>query len=377
MESYIGLVVQQKGVSIRNFLDYAIKSATMLCEEAPGALRAIHADGVMVDISEPGGATAAEAAGLPFVTVCNAVPLHSDPETPPDFLPWRYRDAWWARLRNQLAYAVRNVIISPLHRVLNRYRREWNLRPYWSPDDSFSQLAQITQLVPEFDLPRSRLPTCFHYVGPYRREAEKSIPFPYDRLDGRPLIYASLGTVFGGRTELWKAILEGCSGQNMQVIISLGGHRVELPDARSNTIVVDYGPQRELLRRASLAITHAGLNTVMEACAAGVPLVAMPITGDQFGAAARVSYANIGEVVPVSKCHGSSIQAAVQKILGSSSYAVHAAAIRRAIDRTNGARSAAEIIEDVISARRPDMGACPGNSGNSHGKDRLCSFGSG
>ena len=40
VEAYVELVSRQHGVSIRNFLDYAKKSATMLCEEAPRALRA-------------------------------------------------------------------------------------------------------------------------------------------------------------------------------------------------------------------------------------------------------------------------------------------------------------------------------------------------
>jgi UDP:flavonoid glycosyltransferase YjiC (YdhE family) len=33
-----------------------------------------------------------------------------------------------------------------------------------------------------------------------------AIPFPWDRLDGRPLIYASLGTLQNGRPELFAEI---------------------------------------------------------------------------------------------------------------------------------------------------------------------------
>ena len=137
---YENLIVQQEGASVRNFLEYASKSATMLCEEGPRAFREAGVDGVIVDMSEPGGATAAEAAGLPYVTICNAVPLHSEPDVPPDFLPWNYHRSLWARMRNRLAYAVRDWMIRPLHAVLNGYRAQWGLRPYHSPDDSFSAL---------------------------------------------------------------------------------------------------------------------------------------------------------------------------------------------------------------------------------------------
>src|SRR5579863_7184554 len=160
---YFQLVKHQEGVSLRNFLAYATASAKMFCEEAPRALQSASVDGVIVDMAEPAGSTAAERMGLPFVTVCNALPLNNDPDIPPDFLPWHYRDALVARTRNRLAYALRNLMISPLHRVINGYRHQCALRPYRSPDDSFSPFAQITQLVPEFDLPRTRLPHCFHY----------------------------------------------------------------------------------------------------------------------------------------------------------------------------------------------------------------------
>lgn len=352
-ESYVELVGHQQGVSIRNFLDYAAKSAVMLCEEAPRALQAAGVDGAITDISEPGGATAAEAAGLPFVTISNALPLHSDPDVPPDFLPWRYHDAWWARIRNRIGYAVRDALISPLHRVLNRYRRSWKLRPYRSPDDSFSRIAQITQLVAEFDLPRKHLPPYFHYVGPYRREPETDISFPWERLDGRRFIYASLGNVFGGRADLWRAIIDGCSQLNAQLVISLGGRRAELPQLPAGGIVVQYAPQVRLLNRAAVAITHAGLNSVMEAAAAEVPVLAIPITGDQFGVAARIAHTKMGEVVPASNCDGPRVAAAARSILGTHAFRERASIIRDAIDRTHGAADAAVIIEAGLLTGQP------------------------
>jgi zeaxanthin glucosyltransferase len=340
--------------SVRKFLHYAIQKATMFCEWAPGAFQSAGIDGVLVDVSEPGGATAAEAAGLPFVTICNTVPLHGEPNVPPDFTGWQYRQAWWAAARNSLAYTLRDIAVWPLHRVLNRYRRKWGLPPYRSPDDSFSPFAQITQLVREFDFPRQHLPDCLHYVGPYRRGTEHDISFPYERLDGSPLIYASLGTVLGIRTDIWNAIIEGCSHANVQLVMSLGGHgRMQrFAGLRANAIVVDYAPQRELLRRASLAISHAGLNSVMEALAAGVPVIAIPMTGDQFAVAARVTYTRVGETIAADKCTGASIAAMSRQILGTPIYRERAHAMRDAIQGTGGAAAAAAIIEGVVATRR-------------------------
>jgi len=48
-------------------------------------------------------------------------------------------------------------------------------------------------------------------------------------------------------------------------------------------IVVEFAPQLELLKRAALCITHAGLNTALECLSNGLPMVAIPITNDQPG----------------------------------------------------------------------------------------------
>jgi zeaxanthin glucosyltransferase len=346
-------VSADKRGAVRRFLEYMIRNAAMFCEHALPAFKEAAVDGVVVDAYEPGGATAAEAAGLPFVTICSAVPLHAEPGVPPDFLRWRYHDAWWATLRNRFAYAVRDVCIRPLYQALNGYRRSWGLPLYHCPDDSWSPLAQISQLVSEFDFPRKRLPACFHYVGPYRRECEDDVLFPYERLDGRPLIYASLGTVLGVRQDIWDAIVHGCADLDVQLVISLGarGRAPQLSNVPSNVIVVDYAPQRRLLGRASLAITHAGLNSVMEALAVRVPLIAIPITGDQFSVAARIAYTQTGEIVAAEHCTGPAIGAAARKILSTPAYRKQASRIGDAIETTHGAVSAAAIIECAVATR--------------------------
>jgi UDP:flavonoid glycosyltransferase YjiC (YdhE family) len=57
-------------------------------------------------------------------------------------------------------------------------------------------ILQIAQQPAFFDFPRKSLPKNFRYTGPWKELADLSkIDFPWERLDGRPLIYASLGTL--------------------------------------------------------------------------------------------------------------------------------------------------------------------------------------
>jgi zeaxanthin glucosyltransferase len=89
--------------------------------------------------------------------------------------------------------------------------------------------------------------------------------------------------------------------EDVQAVLSVGKNispenLVRIP---SNTIVVRSAPQIELLRRAALGITHAGLNTVLESLARGVPMVAIPIGYDQPGVAARIAHHGVGEFMEV------------------------------------------------------------------------------
>jgi UDP:flavonoid glycosyltransferase YjiC (YdhE family) len=67
--------------------------------------------------------------------------------------------------------------------------------------------------------------------------------------------------------------------KNVQIVLSLGEHvdPKEIGPLPTTAITVKWAPQLELLKRASVCITHAGLNTVLEALAQGVPQVAIPV----------------------------------------------------------------------------------------------------
>lgn len=53
----------------------------------------------------------------------------------------------------------------------------------------------------------------------------------------------------------------------------------------------------DLLRRSTVAVTHADLNTVREALETGLPMVAIPVTNDQPGITAHVAWIGAGETI--------------------------------------------------------------------------------
>jgi UDP:flavonoid glycosyltransferase YjiC (YdhE family) len=87
-----------------------------------------------------------------------------------------------------------------------------------------------------------------------------------------------------------------------KLLVSLVGHYLDpeqIAPFPSNTIIVKRAPLLELLKHASVCITHAGLNTVLEALAQGVPQVAIPVTNDQPGVAAGIANKKTGLFVPL------------------------------------------------------------------------------
>ena len=124
-------------------------------------------------------------------------------------------------------------------------------------------------------------------------------------------------------------------------------------DLTGSPLVVDYAPQLDLIRRAALVITHAGMNTAMETLSQGVPLVAIPVTNDQPGVAARVKWTGTGEMVPLSKLDTARLTAATVRVFGDESYRNAAERIQRAIHAAGGPTRAAEICEQAIATREP------------------------
>lgn len=183
---------------------------------------------------------------------------------------------------------------------------------------SLSPLASLTQTPKEFDFPSEHWPPQFHHTGPLHDGFGRApLDFPWERLSGEPLIYASMGTLQNGSEGLFKTIVEGASAPGRQIVLSIGGNlkAEQIGAVPANTIIVQHAPQIDILKRASLCITHAGLNTALEALAQGVPLVAIPVTNDQLGVGARIAYTRTGVVVTLKELSADRLRSAVNTVL--------------------------------------------------------------
>jgi zeaxanthin glucosyltransferase len=334
--------------SLKFAVECARKTAELLCAELPAALPKAQAEIVVADQNEPAAATVAEHLELKYVSVCPSLPLNREPDIPPPFVPWTFRPGIWGRMRNFVAYRLSDRLIAPINRTLNDYRGRWGLRPISNPDQTFSRYAQLSQMVRELDFPRRELPESFHYLGPFIDAHAPTVPFPFEQLNGKPLIYASIGTLQDPNSRHFRVISEACAGLDAQLIIATGGD-TSLDGLPGSPLVVKYAPQLELLSRASLAITHAGMNTVMQSLMCGVPMVALPITHDQPAIAARVAWAEAGLAMPMRKITAPKLREAVTRVMQTPLYRARAQTLSQSIRSAGGVERAADIVEHVIS----------------------------
>jgi MGT family glycosyltransferase len=328
------------------------RKAMMLFQDAPAAIRDEGVEALIVDQIEMAGGTVAEHLGLPFVSVAAALPVNLDPSVPPVTLPWAHRTGVRARLRNWFGNTIYEWVFSGVRGTINRQRKVWGLPPVRNFNAMFSGLAQVSQLPAALELPGRRLAPHCHHTGPWTDAAGRApVDFPWSRLDaGRPLVYASLGTLQNGILRTFRVIAEACAGLDLQLVISLGGGQdpALLGNLPGDTVVVGYAPQLELIRRSALTISHGGLNTVLESLAEGVPMVVLPVAYDQPGVGARVEWSGAGRSIPVGRLTVGRLRDAVRAVLGEPGYRGRADRLRLSIKAADGLNWAADLIESAF-----------------------------
>jgi zeaxanthin glucosyltransferase len=290
---------------------------------------------------------------IPYVQIWNVLHLDFSGATPASVFSLPLDSSPEGLRRNVENLHKLDAILGPLAEIARSYVEKVGLKIDWNdPAATVSKLAVITQTPKEFDFPGIPWPAQFHYAGPFHDdEGREPVPFPWEQLTGKPLIYASLGTLVNGLEDVYKHILKAVEPlEEVQVVLSVGKNMdpENLGRIPSNTMVVRSAPQIELLKRAALCITHAGLNTALESLAHGVPMVAIPIGYDQPGVAARIAHQGAGEFIELDELTAEGLRELIEKVLQDPSYHARADYFQKVISKTRGLDVAANIIEQAF-----------------------------
>lgn len=328
----------------------------MTLMHGPAAVRNAEIDAMVVDAAYPCASLLPISLRLPFAHATFSLPLDRSGNTPPSTVDWPYRTDEAALARNREALtrfatlaASQSASLTLGQAFADRHGLGIDVT---RPETMASPFGSVTQLFPEFDFPGTVWPASLHLTGPFSDGGGRArVPFDWDALDGRPIVYASLGSVFNGLPTLWRAIVGAASLlPTVQFICPLGDvtSRDALGDIPPAVVTVPFAPQLSILARATLCITHAGFNTTLESLSAGVPMVALPLAHDQPGVASRIAHHGAGVKLDAGDITSVMIADAVRHVLADERFARSARRLRDAIDRRGGLDRAANLIEAAL-----------------------------
>lgn len=134
------------------------------------------------------------------------------------------------------------------------------------------------------------------FVGPSIRRHETADALLIPDTEKRPIVYVSLGSINTDDAAFYRMCAEAFIDSKYFVIMSIGNKfRVEeLGTLPENVMARPIVPQLEVLKKASIFVTHAGFNSVNEALSFGVPMLAIPRVNDQHMVAKRITSLGLG-----------------------------------------------------------------------------------
>ncbi|HEY1351555.1 MAG TPA: macrolide family glycosyltransferase [Ktedonobacteraceae bacterium] len=240
-----------------------------------------------------------------------------------------------------------------MYQVLEKLRARYQLPP---PGNLFAQAEALNIVcVPrEFQPASESFDARFIFVGlPMHERHAEAVDFPFARLDERPLLYISLGTLVNDRLSFYRRCLAAFGDQPWQVVLSLGERVAQeaLGPLPSNVIVRPFVPQLAILQRARVFLTHGGTNSVMEALTFAVPLVVVPRTPEHTVAGRRVAELGLGLTIEEDEAPARALWDAVTTVGSDAAIQSNVERMASILQHAGGQRMAAEAILQFVARR--------------------------
>src|SRR5215471_18386267 len=181
-----------------------------ILKSLPGIVQANGIGALIIDTVQFYAELGAMLLGIPYVHVSNGVHHDYSGYTPLCLYGWPHETTAAALARNREGVAKWTSLLGSLNGGIKAHAESVGLKIDWNDlDSTVSPLASITQVPRAFDFESSHWPSQFHHTGPFHNNGKgrDKVDFPWERLTGEPLIYASMGTILNGRVDVFRAIL--------------------------------------------------------------------------------------------------------------------------------------------------------------------------
>ena len=210
--------------------------------------------------------------------------------------------------------------------VRDTFTAQWNealreLDPEARPSvDAFQEVGDVLLLNYPAELhPPARtgsLPPHVFLGSAVRSEAVDPEVEAWLAANSLPMVYVSFGSFLSVRGDVLARVVAALEGLPVRVAIAVGAtDPTELGAMPAAWLVRAFLPQVRLLQAAALAVTHGGNNSVTEAMRAGVALVVLPFSTDQFAGAAALDAAGFGTSLPPNTATVTDLRTACERML--------------------------------------------------------------
>jgi len=223
-----------------------------------------------------------------------------------------------------------------------------------APDPDLAALQQglvLSPFPPSFGDPAWPLPATAHSFKAFLRNsgAERdSLPAWWGRLESRPVVHVTLGTVFATESgDLFARLLTGLSQLPVEVVVTVGRdiNPAQFGPQPEHVHVEQWIPQHLLLPHTDVVVSHGGSGTVIAALTHGLPQVVIAMGADQMHNADRVQALGLGHALHPVTTTAAEIRDTVAALLtddGAQSAAQH---MQREITSLPGLDSALKLLE--------------------------------
>jgi UDP:flavonoid glycosyltransferase YjiC (YdhE family) len=186
------------------------------------------------------------------------------------------------------------------------------------------------------------------------RDASQALPDWWNGASD-PLVYVSFGTVaatVGMFPDLYLAAAGALADVTARILMTTGGSAdpAALGSLPPNVHVERWCDEGQVLPQASVVVGHGGFGTLLRILAAGVPMVAVPLFGDQGHNARRIRDTGIGIALDGGPAAIGELGEAVKRVLGDPTFG---SAARRVAEEMRSQPDVSTSADLLFRATRP------------------------
>ena len=287
-----------------------------------------------------------------------------------------------------------------LQLIWSQLRVSWRLgidvlNPFTFLFDKGYALLNIVTVFPEFQPRRDLFDSSYRFVGNCISESVRTVEINDEKLkqvlaefepvnpawdlsrrgsQNLKLVYVSLGTIFNNNLFVFEKIINavrifdsyssmsGLRRQDLRVVFALGNathsrfmHKIsnEAYEVPENTVLLASAPQIELLKRASLFVTHCGMGSSSEAVHYAVPVICVPMQIDQPLNARRLAELRLGkQFADPLKLSADEMCRAMHECLGDQAYSERMVAMAKISRQHDGSVNGCRLIMETLASEQ-------------------------